>query len=196
MGIKTRPDPRRRIAAQAHGNWKHTQWQQADIVGDIGVVFSKIFHQMGTHQYPPMFNRIRGLMFDRIYSQRFFTRWGLMFNRIWRVTDLIFGIPFASAKWDSTAGNWCIRGPVLGYVLVPRGKKVDRSRRRRLRARTSPLSGTMGLFTLEDRSVLRVPADDEMVPAEQRVVLLLSPPPRHSIWRPLSLNREGPMAMM
>ena len=55
-------------------------------------------------------------------------------------------------------------------------RRLDRFRRRRLRAQASPLSEQMGPITLDDAAVLQAPSDDEVIPAAQQRPLSLYPP--------------------
>ena len=52
MGIKTRQDSLKRIAAGAQGYWRDSQWTYADLVSDIGVAPSAIFRRIGMRKYP------------------------------------------------------------------------------------------------------------------------------------------------
>ena len=54
-------------------------------------------------------------------------------------------------------------------------RRLDRFRRRRLRAQASPLSEQMGPITLDDGDALQIPTDDKIAPDERRISLSLSP---------------------
>ena len=74
-----------------------------------------------------------------------------------------------------SAGPSARSAPVVGMYLSATERSRSRFRRRKLRARASPHSETMGPKTLVDGSVLLVPSDDNAIPFKEHSPLSLSP---------------------